>query len=169
MLKYLRSNRKKIITFFVIYLIIDLFVIGAFFVSGLNLPKDINAYEKFVKTSEKFMTNLTNPLGTLGGIITSGEEFGSFLNISFYLLIVFIILIIFYSIKHGKKHEYDGTEHGSSEWSKDGEEYDKQPDGSEILNKKDGFIIGRKHYIGTDLKKVKINKNILVVGRFWCW
>ncbi|MEG1008861.1 MAG: hypothetical protein RSF67_03430, partial [Clostridia bacterium] len=65
--------------------------------------------------------------------------------------------------------DFQGIEHGSSEWSKDGEEFNKLSDGTEILNKKDGFIISRKHFIGTDQRKVKINKNILVVGRIRIW
>jgi type IV secretion system protein VirD4 len=45
-----------------------------------------------------------------------------------------------------------------------GEEFFKSPDGSEILNRKDGFILSRYHYLCTDPRKVKINKNILVFG-----
>ena len=63
-----------------------------------------------------------------------------------------------------KDHDYQGEEHGSSAWSKGGEEYRKLPDGSQILNKTDGFILSRNHYLGTDPKKVKVNKNILVFG-----
>ena len=40
----------------------------------------------------------------------------------------------------------------------------KLPNGSEILNRKSGFILSKNHYLGTDLKKVAINKNILVIG-----
>jgi type IV secretion system protein VirD4 len=64
----------------------------------------------------------------------------------------------------GPRHDYQGEEHGSSDWSKGGEEYRKLPDGSEILNKKEGFILSRTHYLGTDPKKVRIIKNILVFG-----
>ena len=41
--------------------------------------------------------------------------------------------------------------------------------GREILNRKSGFILSKDHYLGTDLKKVLINKNVLVVGRIRCW
>ena len=37
------------------------------------------------------------------------------------------------------------------------------------LNKKSGFILSKDHYLGTDLKKVLINKNVLVVGRIRSW
>ena len=39
----------------------------------------------------------------------------------------------------------------------------------DLLNKKSGFILSKDHYLGTDLKKVLINKNVLVVGRIRCW
>ena len=63
-----------------------------------------------------------------------------------------------------KDYEYQGEEHGSSAWSKNGEEYKKQPDGSYILNKSEGFILSKNHYLGTDPRKVRVNKNILVFG-----
>lgn len=77
---------------------------------------------------------------------------------------VFIVLAFKYITSQREKHDYQGEENGSSDWSKNGEEFKKMPDGSEILNKKDGFILSRNHYLGTDGKKVKINKNILVFG-----
>lgn len=92
------------------------------------------------------------------------SDFGLFCNLSLWTFIVFVILFIMWKIKFSKKNEYDGIENGSSDWSKNGEEFDKLSDGSEILNRKDGFILSRKHYLGTDLRKVKINKNILVIG-----
>lgn len=163
MLKSLRNRKKELITFFVIYLLIDIFVIGAFFVSGLGLDENLSGLERISQIINSFMPNLTNPLGTLGKILTS-DKIGDFLNISFWTLIVFVVMLIYYIIKNGKKYEYEGTENGSSDWSKGGEEFNKLQDGSEILNKKDGFILGRYHYLGTDLRKVRINKNILVFG-----
>ena len=80
------------------------------------------------------------------------------------VLALFVGLSFKYLMSQREKHDYQGEEHGSSEWSKNGEEFKKFPDGSEILNKKDGFILSRNHYLGTDGKKVKINKNILVFG-----
>jgi len=164
MLNNLKRKKKEIITILIIYLLIDIFVVGAFFVSGLNLDKNLSGFEKTAKVMDAFMPNLSNPFGTLGKIVTSGPEFLVFLNISFWILILFIGLYIYYLIKNAKKYEFEGTENGSSEWSKNGEEFDKQPDGSEVLNRKHGFILSKNHYLGTDLRKVKVNKNILVIG-----
>lgn len=94
-------------------------------------------------------------------------DFVGFLTASLYTLIGFVVLFIVWLFKNSSKGDYHGIENGSSEWSRGGEEFAKLPDGSEILNRKQGFILSKNHYLGTDLKKVKINKNILVVGRFW--
>ena len=72
-------------------------------------------------------------------------------------------------IKFAKTSEYEGIENGSSDWAKHGEEFAKTSDGREILNRKSGFILSKDHYLGTDLKKVLINKNVLVIGRIGCW
>ena len=164
MLNNLKKRKKEIITFFIIYLLIDIFVVGAFFVSGLETSGSLKGMEKISASVNGFTSNLTNPLGTLGKIIGSGSEFFSFVKTSFWVFIIFLGLYIYYIIKNGKKYEFDGTENGSSEWSKNGEEFNKQPDGSEVLNKKNGFILSKNHYLGTDLRKVRVNKNILVIG-----
>ena len=85
------------------------------------------------------------------------------------LVFITIILFIAWKIKFAGESEYDGIESGSSDWAKHGEEYEKTSDGRELLNKKSGFILSKDHYLGTDLKKVLINKNVLVVGRIRCW
>ncbi|MDF2866121.1 MAG: TraG [Clostridia bacterium] len=164
MINSLKVRKKEIITFFIIYLLIDIFVVGAFFVSGLGIDKNVTGFSKISIIMNGFIPNLTNPLGTLGKIVTSGAAFSEFLNSSLWLLGIFVVLYIYYIIKNGKKYEYEGTENGSSDWSKGGEEFNKLSDGSEILNKKNGFILSRYHYLGTDTRKVKVNKNILVFG-----
>jgi len=164
MLNNLRARKKEIITFFIIYLLIDIFVVGAFFISGLEISKNITGLDKIFKTFDGFIPNLINPINTLVKVIGLGANFFEFLKVSFWILIIFVGLYIYYLIKNGKKYEFDGMENGSSEWSKNGEEFNKQPDGSEVLNRKHGFILSKTHYLGTDLRKVRVNKNILVIG-----
>jgi hypothetical protein len=120
MINSLRRKKKEIIVFFIIYLLIDIFVVGAFFVSGLGINKDLSGFDKISKVMEGFIPNLTNPFNTFWEIVTSGSEFGSFLKISLWILLMFIGMYIYYLIKNGKKYEYEGTENGSSDWSKRG-------------------------------------------------
>lgn len=91
-------------------------------------------------------------------------DFGTFLHITFWIFAIVFMLYFTAYYKNSNKSEYEGRENGSSQWSDGVEDYKHDSSGREILNKKQGFILSTKHYLGTDLKKVGINKNILVVG-----
>ncbi|MEG1142534.1 MAG: hypothetical protein RSE41_08855 [Clostridia bacterium] len=158
------TMKRDIIIIVIGYLLIDILVIGAFFVTVTNLENP----DLFL-ILQNLLPNITNPLNTIKGIILSGSDFILFLKLSWYFFILILVFSIIYYFKNKDKYDFQGIEHGSSEWSKNGEEFNKLSDGTEILNKKNGFIISRKHFIGTDQRKVKINKNILVVGRIRIW
>lgn len=160
----LRKLKREIMPFLIMYLIVDIVVIGTFVVAASHYT-DANSYQRIVGISGEFFSDIA----TLKFLTAIFVDFTGFLVASLYTLIVFIILFIAWKIKFAKTYEYEGIEHGSSEWAKNGEEFDKLDDGREILNKKDGFILSKTHYLGTDLKKVAINKNVLVVGRIWSW
>ena len=55
----------------------------------------------------------------------------------------------------GAKNEYTDIEHGSSDWSQNGEQY-------QILNKSKGIILAENNYLPVDKRG---NVNVLVVGR----
>lgn len=104
--------------------------------------------------------NITS-LAFLGGMFS---DFLLFLQITLWIFVAVFAIYIFAKMQANPSSEYEGKENGSSVWSDGVEDYKHASDGKEILNKKEGFILSRKHYLGTDLKKVGINKNILVVG-----
>lgn len=52
------------------------------------------------------------------------------------------------------KHRYDNIEHGSSDWSENGEQY-------QVLSKKSGIILAENNYLPLDKRG---NVNVLVVG-----
>ena len=145
---------------FIVYLLIDIFIFGAMYVAGISLEGEYN----LLNATKNFWDILINPFGTLMKLFNLGENIQGFLTLSLYLFIGTVIAYIYYKVKNAPNHEYDGQENGSSEWSKNGEEFKKLPDGSEILNKKEGFVLSKDHYLGIDQRKVKINKNILVIG-----
>ena len=91
-------------------------------------------------------------------------DFGFFIKVTCVVFIAVFGIYILAKISHDQKGEYEGRESGSSHWGQGAEDYKHDSNGKEILNKKEGFILSTKHYLGTDLKKVGINKNILVVG-----
>lgn len=164
MKKKLRKLRKEALPFFIFYLIFDIAIIGTFIVAIHN-NQSLEGFDKLTA----IFNELFNDLVSFKFLSAIFVDFSGFMTASLYTFIAFVVLFIAWKLKFTNSHEYDGIEHGSSEWSKDGEEFEKLDDGREILNKKGGFILSRKHYLGTDLKKVAINKNVLVVGRFWCW
>jgi len=160
----IRKFKGQLIAIGVFYLILCIEIVGAFCVTKAVVLEEgqtiFDVFETFFNTMGDYMKN---PFKIIGGLF-SEKVLDSFFTGCGWLLVLFIGLTIYFLIKNKSKHEYDGIESGSSDWSKGGEEYRKLPDGSEILNKKNGFILSKNHYLGTDLRKVKINKNILVVG-----
>ena len=152
--------KREILPFAIAYILFDIIVIGALSLAIHNAPEAENSFERLMNIFNGLIPNITG-FKFFEGIFVN---FSGFMTMSFWCLIVFAILFIYWKIKNQKTSEYEGIEQGSSDWSKGGEEFDKLPNGSEILNRKSGFILSKNHYLGTDLKKVAINKNILVIG-----
>ena len=165
MIKWIQENKWKIVSVIAVYLIICVSVIGGFMTS-LHFSedfKDRGFNTKLEATTDGWMTYALKPFTVIGTMFDGGKLQEGYLTVCGIFLVVFIWMSVKLILKSRKTHEYQGEEHGSSAWSKNGEEYRKLPDGSQILNKTEGFILGKNHYLGTDPKKVKVNKNILVV------
>ncbi len=160
----IRKFKGQLIAIGVFYLILCIEIVGSFCVTKAVVLEDgqtiFDDFNTFFTTMGEYMKN---PFKIIGDLFKE-KALDSFFSGCGWLLALFIGLTIYFLIKNKSKHEYDGIESGSSDWSKGGEEYKKLPDGSEVLNRKNGFILSKNHYLGTDLRKVKINKNILVVG-----
>ena len=62
-------------------------------------------------------------------------------------------------MKTGSKYDYKNIEHGSSDWSKSGSQY-------QILNRNKGIILAENNYLPVDKRG---NVNVLVVGRIRFW
>jgi len=107
-----------------------------------------------------WFSNITN-MSFFSGMFS---DFGLFLQITLAIFAIVFIIYVYAKYNSSKTNEYEGKENGSSQWSHGSEDYKLASNGKEILNRKEGFILSKKHYLGTDLKKVGINKNILVVG-----
>ena len=72
---------------------------------------------------------------------------------------VYFIFVSIGILKAFPKHEFDEIEHGSSDWSENGEQY-------RILSKNKGIVLAEKNYLPVDKRG---NVNVLVVGRFRFW
>ena len=164
MREWIKNNKWKIIFVVVIYIIVCLNIIGGFIAAYSDTDEKLDLFSRMSEASSAWGTYLLRPIEILKIVLDGGQLQSTFLIICGIMLVLFSYLAIKFLLKQRKNHEFQGEEYGSTSWSKNGEEYKQQPDGSYILNKTDGFILSRTHYLGTDPKKVKINKNILVFG-----
>ncbi|MEG1344273.1 MAG: type IV secretory system conjugative DNA transfer family protein [Clostridia bacterium] len=157
----LRKIKKESKPFLIVYILFDIIVIGSLVLAAHNVPDTVtNSFDKFNSVFKEFLPNIY----TFKFITAIFVDFSGFISASFWTLIIFIGLFISWKVKFSKNSEFEDIENGSGGWSQNGDEFDKLDDGGETLNKKEGFILSKKHYLNTDLRKVKINKNILVFG-----
>lgn len=156
---FFEDFKQKAPILIVIALILSVVLGGAITKSVVD-AKAANESSLVVAVISTFWGNITS-LQFFSGIFA---DFLTFLKISGFIFLVVFGIYIYAKYKAGKGSEYEGKENGSSQWGKGAEDFKHASDGKEILNKKEGFILSKTHYLGTDLRKVGINKNILVVG-----
>ena len=165
-MNWIKNNKWKIVVVVVVYLLVCINVIGGFmtahhFAEGY----EIIGYEtRLAAAKDNWFSYSLKPFTVLKTMLDGGKTQQLYLFVCVAVLAIFIWLSAKVIMNARKKYDFQGEEHGSSAWSKGGEEYRKLPDGTYILNKSEGFILSRTHYLGTDPKKVKVNKNILVFG-----
>lgn len=150
MIKGILKNQKKRYTFYAVIIgIFAIFVGGSFAATYAQyLRGDIN----FIQCIPKLVTNIpTFIVELIKDSVARAVVLKSFLVCG---LIAFAFAVVFEVKNYWLKGEYEGTEHGSSGWA-DGEQY-------EILNRHEGIILAKDHYLTTDNKS--INKNVLIIG-----
>lgn len=156
-----KEYRFKVLTVIIVYLIVCIPVLG-----GLMTSMELSTGEgsKLINGANNWSKYVFKPITVIKTMFDGGALQQNYLVLCGLVLVAFVYMSIKFISKNSKSHEYQGEEMGSSDWSKHGEEFRKNPDGTEILNRHEGFILSRDHYLGLDGKKVKINKNILVFG-----
>ena len=148
---------SKVMIAILVYIIITYFGIGSFCAAWVA---NTDAGEVTAVLREAFAdwgSYILKPVQIFKANFNGGPAQSGFI----FLAILFVIAFVYIFLKatqrdRENKHDYKGTEHGSSDWAKHGEEY-------KVLNKHNGFILSRKHYLGLE-KKNPLNKNILVYG-----
>ena len=106
-----------------------------------------------------FLTQLgvyiTRPWTALGLAIAGNYGYGRvFGYVLPYFLGFYGLFVLIGIVKAFPKHEYDDIEHGSSDWSENGEQY-------KVLSKSRGIVLAEKNYLPVDKRG---NVNVLVVG-----
>lgn len=157
MRNFVEDLKREIKPLLITYVIFDIIFIGALAYAISNANEGDNVITAVINNLLPAITSLK----FFEGIFI---DFGFFLKGSLWTLLIIFAIYIIFKLKKEEQNDYDGIESGSSDWSKNGEEFRKVSDGREILNRKNGFILSKEHYLGTDLKKVLINKNVLVIG-----
>ena len=151
----IKKNRKFIISVILWVIITIVFIVPlSYSVYAATYKGGFNG-ELFMKM---FGNAIQRPFSVIGKIIEKGA-IGEFFKIEIGFTLFYSIFFFSGFVKSAPKHEYSDIEHGSSDWSKNGEQY-------QILNKNKGIILAENNYLPVDKRG---NVNVLVVGRFWFW
>ena len=152
----IKKNRTNFIIFAILWLFITIVFVAPISYSWhmANITGKLNLNE-FINT---IMPSVTNPFATIGNIFAN-DAVGAYFSTLLVVTILYSIFFFIGFVKSAPKNEYSDIEHGSSDWSQRGEQY-------QVLNKNKGIILAEKNYLPVDKRG---NVNILVVGRIWFW
>ena len=144
----IRRNKKYFILFGILWLFIAIVLIVPITVAyNTALQQDgVAAITSFVET-------MKNPFAGLATIASNNLMLIYLKNLGLFS-IIFAIFFIVGVARSAPKNEYTDFEHGSSDWSKNGEQYT-------VLNSKKGIILAENNYLPVDKRG---NVNVLVVG-----
>lgn len=144
----IRRNKKYFILFGILWLFIAIVLIVPITVAyNTALQQDgVAAITSFVET-------MKNPFAGLATIASNNLMLIYLKNLGLFS-IIFAIFFIVGVARSAPKNEYTDFEHGSSDWSKNGEQYT-------VLNNKKGIILAENNYLPVDKRG---NVNVLVVG-----
>lgn len=150
-----KNFRKNLIIFIIVWCILTIL-----FVAPISLAIK-EATINGVFQMPIFIENVVPAITSFNAIfkVLSAEYIGTFFSTSLFFTAGFAVVIIIGLVKSAPKNEYSDIEHGSSDWSENGEQY-------KILSKNKGLILAQKNYLPIDKRG---NVNVLVVGRIWFW
>ena len=153
--------KGKLIVAAIMVLAITIFGVAPLSVAiknGIEAGKIDNVYFDWATFFVDIATYLMAPHKSIK-MSFSTDYFSTFWAIERFFIFVYLLFVMIGVAKAFPRHEYDDIEHGSSDWSENGEQY-------RILSKKSGIILAEKNYLPVDKRG---NVNVLVVRRFWCW
>ena len=152
----LKKNKKTFIIAIVLWIFIAIVLIpplsGCFYVATYNGGFN---FDKFLET---FMQTFMHPFQTLAAL-AKANALGAYVKGLIIFSFFYAIITIIGLVKSAPKNEYADIEHGSSDWSQNGEQY-------QVLNRNQGIILAENNYLPVDKRG---NVNVLVVGRIRFW
>lgn len=152
----IKRNRKSFIVCSILWLFLTIVFVAPFSYSVFEA--NISGKFSLEVFLEQLFINITNPFGTFAGIFSQGATH-DFISLLFGFTIAYLIIFFIGFAKSVPKNEFSDIEHGSSDWSQRGEQY-------QILSKNKGIILAKDNYLPIDKRG---NVNVLVVGRFRFW
>ena len=152
----IRRNRKNFIIFAILWVFIAIVFVSPFAYSshmaGLEGKMNLEVF------SQTFGESIGHPFRTLANIFSEGAS-GTYFSTLLVATIIYSVFFFIGFVRSAPKNEYSDIEHGSSDWSQRGEQY-------QILNRNKGIILAEDNYLPVDKRG---NVNVLVVGRIRFW
>ena len=152
----IRRNKGRFIIFAILWVILSIVLVMPISYSITNATVDGHfmygnffggLFSSFISFGTVFVKTFT------------GAYIGTYFSTLFKFTIAYAIFVLVGLIRTAPKHEFADIEHGSSDWSKNGEQY-------RILSDKKGIILAENNYLPLNKRG---NVNVLVVGRFRFW
>lgn len=152
----IKKNRKNFIIFAILWVFIAIVFVAPFAYSSHMAKMDgTMKLDVFIET---FGPAISNPLETFGKVF-SQDAGGDYISTLLVVTIIYSVFFFIGFVRSAPKNEYTDIEHGSSDWSQRGEQY-------QVLNRNKGIILAEDNYLPVDKRG---NVNVLVVGRIRIW
>jgi len=152
----IKKNRKNFIIFAILWIFIAIVFVSPFAYSS-HMAK-IDGVLKLDVFIETFGPSISHPLETFGKVF-SQDAGGDYISTLLVVTIIYSVFFFIGFVRSTPKNEYTDIEHGSSDWSQRGEQY-------QVLNRNKGIILAEDNYLPVDKRG---NVNVLVVGRIRIW
>ena len=148
--KAFKDNKKSIVIVLVLWVILSIVLVAPMSYSiGISMVNGAFQLDTFI---EKFFSEVTS-FTSITRVFSQG--YGSIFGKNLlYFTVIYVVFALIGIFKSKPKHEYTDIEHGSSDWSENGEQYS-------ILSKNKGIILAQNNYLPVDKRG---NVNVLVVG-----
>jgi hypothetical protein len=153
--RVIKENKVSLIVIFVLWLILAIIFVAPL-AYAISYAGQSGAFD-FTLFIETFISSLIS-FTAITKVFTALTA-GTFFKTLGIFTVIYAIFAAIGFFRTREKGDYYNIEHGSSDWSQNGEQY-------RILSKSKGIILAENNYLPVDKRG---NVNVLVVGRFRFW
>ena len=153
----MKKNKEKFIICAILWLVLAIVFVAPLALSAFKANVGGTfSLEIFI---EQLTANIINPFKTIGEVLSTEGVTHNYFSLLLGFTIFYLVLFFIGFAKSAPKNEFTNIEHGSSDWSQRGEQY-------QILSRNKGIILAEDNYLPLDKRG---NVNVLVVGRIRIW